>query len=201
MDENPQQILLCTCPNEAAGQMIAERLVRDGLAACVNIVPGLKSVFMWEGRCEIDSEVLLVIKTRRDVYEAVERAILAEVPGSRSQGEAHFARRAVGEVTDGVERFAAGAGGDDYRLTFEDFFFCAPGKEGSGGFEKLVRFEHPSHPGVVAGHIPLAGAENPIADLFKVSDVLLSRGMCPHAWIHGRGDHDRLLTGADHRGQ
>jgi len=58
-------IALCTCPDTAAGERIAGALVGEGLAACVNLVPGVTSVYRWQGEVQRDAEVLLVIKTVR----------------------------------------------------------------------------------------------------------------------------------------
>jgi periplasmic divalent cation tolerance protein len=56
-------LTLCTCPDEATAEALAESLVDEGLAACVNILPGVLSVYRWEGRLAKDNEVLLLIKT------------------------------------------------------------------------------------------------------------------------------------------
>ncbi len=56
-------IALCTCPDAAVGERIAEALVGEGLAACVNTVPGITSVYQWKGEIQRDAEVLLLIKT------------------------------------------------------------------------------------------------------------------------------------------
>mgnify|MGYP006425179835 CR=1 FL=1 len=56
-------VVLCTCPDEQTARRLAGEVVEAGLAACVNIVPGLVSVFCWEGEVQSESEQLLLIKT------------------------------------------------------------------------------------------------------------------------------------------
>jgi len=62
-------IVLTTCENSQDAQTIAETLVEKRLAACVNILPGLKSVYRWQGKVENAAELLLLIKTRRGLFE------------------------------------------------------------------------------------------------------------------------------------
>ena len=71
----PQQIVLCTCPDSETADRLAAAVVERRLAACVNIVPGLTSVFRWQGRVERDGEVLLLIKTTAAGYPALERTL------------------------------------------------------------------------------------------------------------------------------
>ncbi len=68
-------LVLNTCPNQETAQQIAEHLVQHRLAACVNIVPGLLSVYHWQGKVETDKELLLIIKTQAGRYTEVETAI------------------------------------------------------------------------------------------------------------------------------
>lgn len=68
-------VVLCTVPGEEIAKKIAHALVQERLAACVNIVPGLTSVYSWEGRMVEDSELLLLIKTRQERYGALEQRI------------------------------------------------------------------------------------------------------------------------------
>ncbi len=68
-------IILCTCPDPATAERIAETVVGERLAACVNIVPGLTSIYRWEGQMQRDSELLLLIKTRQAVYPLLEARI------------------------------------------------------------------------------------------------------------------------------
>lgn len=62
-------------PEEAAA--IARALVEERLAACVNVVRGTRSFFRWKGRLEETDEVLLVVKTRRERYGALEERVRA----------------------------------------------------------------------------------------------------------------------------
>jgi periplasmic divalent cation tolerance protein len=68
-------IVLCTCPDPATAERIAETVVNERLAACVNIVPGLTSVYRWEGQVQRNTELLLLIKTRQAVYSLLESRI------------------------------------------------------------------------------------------------------------------------------
>lgn len=56
-------LVLSSCPDAATAQTIAQALVSDGLAACVNQVDGLRSTYIWKGELRDDTEVLLIAKT------------------------------------------------------------------------------------------------------------------------------------------
>jgi len=73
-------IVLCTCPDEAAGERIAAALVQERLAACVNRIPGIVSMYRWQGAVQRDSECLLLIKTTRDRFDALCARIVALHP-------------------------------------------------------------------------------------------------------------------------
>ena len=57
------QIVLSTCADREQAERIAHRLVEQHLAACVNILPGVHSIYRWQGGVESASEVLMLIKT------------------------------------------------------------------------------------------------------------------------------------------
>lgn len=63
--DNPDavHIAFCTCPDAATAEALAGELVQAGLAACVNILPGVQSIYRWQGKIERDDEALMVIKT------------------------------------------------------------------------------------------------------------------------------------------
>lgn len=57
--------VLCTAPDVESATALADKLVRERLAACVNVVPGLTSVYWWNNAVHHDAEALLVAKTDR----------------------------------------------------------------------------------------------------------------------------------------
>lgn len=68
-------LILTTTGNEAEARKIAHELVERRLAACVNIVPRIQSVYRWEGEVETAEEYLLLIKTTKDRDPEVQAAI------------------------------------------------------------------------------------------------------------------------------
>lgn len=71
-------VVYCTVPTREAGEALAEVLVGERLAACVNLVPGLRSIYRWNGAVQRDDELLAIVKTTRARFEAL-RARLVEV--------------------------------------------------------------------------------------------------------------------------
>jgi periplasmic divalent cation tolerance protein len=69
------QIILCTCPDNATAEKIAHLLVTDKLAACVNILPGVTSIYRWHEQIETAQEHLLLIKANKTRYQAIEKTI------------------------------------------------------------------------------------------------------------------------------
>lgn len=69
-----------TVPNAESGKLIASKLIHDRLAACVNVIPGIESMYWWEGKVETDSELLLMIKSRARHLDALTRAVTESHP-------------------------------------------------------------------------------------------------------------------------
>ncbi len=69
-------LVFCTCPDQSTAEELANHLIDESLAACVNIVPGITSVYQWEGKRETGTELLLLIKTREETYAALEKRII-----------------------------------------------------------------------------------------------------------------------------
>lgn len=74
------QLLFCTCPDVSTAESLAQQLVELQLAACVNIIPQLQSIYRWQGKIETTTECLLLIKSRAELYAAVESKIQALHP-------------------------------------------------------------------------------------------------------------------------
>lgn len=65
------RVVLVTVPHEAAGKELALRLVEDRLVACGNILPGLTSVYRWDGEVQQEPETLVLFKTTEDRLPAL----------------------------------------------------------------------------------------------------------------------------------
>lgn len=70
-------IVVTTVGTQEQALDIAHALVHERLAACVNIVPGIRSIFRWQGKIHDEGEFLLLIKTTADKFEAVKKKIRA----------------------------------------------------------------------------------------------------------------------------
>ena len=67
----PVLIVYCTCPDAASADALAQALVADRLAACVNVLQGVRSTYRWQGTMHTSNEVLLLIKTTADRLDAL----------------------------------------------------------------------------------------------------------------------------------
>jgi periplasmic divalent cation tolerance protein len=71
-------LVLSAVGTREEAERIARALVEERLAACVNVVPGVVSVYRWKGAVQRDDELLLVIKTRAEKVEELRARLLAE---------------------------------------------------------------------------------------------------------------------------
>ena len=62
-------IVFITAPSSEVADEIAEVLLEGKLAACVNVIPGVRSIYTWKGKREVDQEVLMVVKSRAVLFE------------------------------------------------------------------------------------------------------------------------------------
>lgn len=74
------RVVLATAPDQDTGETLIRTVVDERLAACGNIVPGVASIFRWDGRVERAAEVLLILKTTEDVVPALQARVAALHP-------------------------------------------------------------------------------------------------------------------------
>jgi periplasmic divalent cation tolerance protein len=68
-------VVLVTTASEEEAAQVGQALVKEGLVACANIVPGIRSIFRWEGKIEEEAECLLVLKSQRDHFEQLSKRV------------------------------------------------------------------------------------------------------------------------------
>jgi periplasmic divalent cation tolerance protein len=73
-------VCYCTCPDAASAERLARALVEERLAACVNLLPGVHSIYRWQGAIEQAGEVLLLVKTTRARLDALAARVRALHP-------------------------------------------------------------------------------------------------------------------------
>lgn len=69
------QVVLCNCPDIFLAEQLAQHLVEEKLAACVNIIPNVQSFYLWENKLVKDQEITLLIKTTAYCFDELEKAI------------------------------------------------------------------------------------------------------------------------------
>ena len=75
-DGSAVRLVLATCPDAATAERLAHTLVTERLAACGSVVPGLTSIYRWQGAIETAAECLLLLKTRADRLDALAERLL-----------------------------------------------------------------------------------------------------------------------------
>lgn len=68
-------VVLTTTDSQSLAHRLANELVSEGLSACVNVLPGIRSIYMWEGKLCDDVESLLIIKSRAERFEEIRSKI------------------------------------------------------------------------------------------------------------------------------
>ena len=68
-------IIKTTTSNEAEAELIAKHLVENKLTACCSVIPKIKSIYIWKGSLSSDSEALIIMKTRLELYSQIEKEI------------------------------------------------------------------------------------------------------------------------------
>ena len=69
------RLILCTCPDQESAKTVANTLVDKRLAACVNIIPQIMSIYRWQDKVEHSNELLLLIKTNKDCVAQIQATI------------------------------------------------------------------------------------------------------------------------------
>ncbi len=78
--EDNQLVIFCTCPDRQSAEHIGSVLVEERLAACVNLISGLTSIYRWQGKLQKEPEWLLLIKTTGACFEALRARVRALHP-------------------------------------------------------------------------------------------------------------------------
>jgi periplasmic divalent cation tolerance protein len=75
MSGDGARLVFVTAPDSSTAERLAETVVEERLAACGNVVPGMTSIYRWEGSLQRDSEVLLILKTTARRADALVRRV------------------------------------------------------------------------------------------------------------------------------
>jgi periplasmic divalent cation tolerance protein len=68
-------MVFMTCDGKQQAEEIAQKLVEERLAACVNVVPGIRSCYVWEGKLSWSEELLLIAKTTKGAFETLKNRV------------------------------------------------------------------------------------------------------------------------------
>lgn len=77
MEQTEYCVVFMTCSSEEEAAKIAGALVVEKLAACVNIIPRIRSIYSWKGKIEDDAETMMIAKTRTANFDALKAAVAA----------------------------------------------------------------------------------------------------------------------------
>lgn len=68
-------IVFITAPNEEEAAGIGHTIIEERLAACVNIIRPVRSIYRWQGRVEDEQEILMIVKTRKSLFERLQKRV------------------------------------------------------------------------------------------------------------------------------
>ncbi|MFN3739576.1 MAG: divalent-cation tolerance protein CutA [Thermodesulfovibrionales bacterium] len=75
-------VVYITAPDEESAQNIANLLVKERLAGCVNIIKNIRSIYFWQGSIEDEPEVLMIVKTKRELFKKLSDKVKSVHPYS-----------------------------------------------------------------------------------------------------------------------
>jgi periplasmic divalent cation tolerance protein len=102
-------VVVYVTAKQADAARIARELVERRVAACVNIVPEIRSIYRWDGKIEDDAEALLVVKTSGSAFDRLQAAVLELHPYSVPEILALPALRAHAPYAEWIHRMVGGA--------------------------------------------------------------------------------------------
>jgi periplasmic divalent cation tolerance protein len=70
------QVVFVTVPSRETAMEIGKAILNEKLCACANIIPGVTSLYWWQDKIQEDSEMLMIIKTREDLFESLKNKIV-----------------------------------------------------------------------------------------------------------------------------
>ncbi|OGL46193.1 MAG: hypothetical protein A2W05_11060 [Candidatus Schekmanbacteria bacterium RBG_16_38_10] len=73
-------MIITTVNSDSAAKKIAQALIEEKLAACVNIIPSVTSIFRWEGKVSTESELILIAKSKEKLFDEIKDKILSLHP-------------------------------------------------------------------------------------------------------------------------
>jgi len=80
LSENKFIMIITTVNSDSAAKKIAQALIEEKLAACVNIIPSVTSIFRWEGKVSTESELILIAKSKKKLFDEIKDKILSLHP-------------------------------------------------------------------------------------------------------------------------
>ena len=75
-EKSPVRVVLVTVGDQDEGRILARRLVQERLVACGNVIPGLTSVYRWNGEIQEETEALVMLKTTEDLVDVLRKRVL-----------------------------------------------------------------------------------------------------------------------------